>query len=406
METFDLKTFVNHRWFLHKNNSIQKGNIVHQFDLSDEYAFCVCAFYLDSGKRVLYGYPMVKNRVDLDLMNYPEHHALFMNALFQKKIWSGGNATLKIHYYDQEAFEKPFENSIKQNLEQSNSSILFQGGRFLKWFRLLNAGEHPEVEMGVFLQQHHSKDTARILAHISYDVNGESYVVGVIESALQFENIAWDYFGENPSEEKACLLGTQLASLHHTLLAMEGEFKNRENNRLEVYWKAFQANLKQSESQLQGRSLEAANAIQSKWSLIEEYVKSLEQVSFSSPVSRIHGDLHLGQILYKKDQFFFIDFEGEPIIPLNERREKRSVLFDVACMIRSFRYAKAFFKWSSSAALEWAFLKGYGVESSDELRFFLFQKTLYEASYELNSRPDWFYIPAEDLLNHVLTNQP
>ena len=75
METMDLNTFVNQRWFLHKNNSIQKGNVVHQFDLSDEYAFCVFAFYLDSGKRVLYGYPMVKNRVDLDLMNYPEHHA-------------------------------------------------------------------------------------------------------------------------------------------------------------------------------------------------------------------------------------------------------------------------------------------------------------------------------------------
>ena len=63
METMDLNTFINQRWF-YKNN-LFKGmsfiNLIYQMNMP----LCI-RFYLDSGKRVLYGYPMVKNRVDLD----------------------------------------------------------------------------------------------------------------------------------------------------------------------------------------------------------------------------------------------------------------------------------------------------------------------------------------------------
>src|SRR6202040_1524814 len=67
---------------------------------------------------------------------------------------------------------------------------------------------------------------------------------------------------------------------------------------------------------------------------------------------RIHGDYHLGQVLYTGKDFVILDFEGEPARALGERKLKRSALRDVAGMMRSFQYAAYSALWQPAMRSE------------------------------------------------------
>jgi maltose alpha-D-glucosyltransferase/alpha-amylase len=143
---------------------------------------------------------------------------------------------------------------------------------------------------------------------------------------------------------------------------------------------------------------------------------------------RIHGDYHLGQVLYTGKDFYVIDFEGEPARELTERRLKRSPLRDVAGMVRSFHYAAymALLKEASLrsedvpilepwTALWYRYVSGVFVKSylatvgkapfipaerkelEIMLKAFLLEKAVYELGYELNNRPEWVSIPLRGL---------
>ena len=135
---------------------------------------------------------------------------------------------------------------------------------------------------------------------------------------------------------------------------------------------------------------------------------------FDGPVllQRIHGDLHLGQVLRSVTGWVLIDFEGEPMAPLAARLTPASPLRDVAGMLRSFDYAAhhqplgdADPEQHAAAALAWttrnqeAFLDGYAQTCSDPrkqtvlLRAFELDKAIYEVSYEHTHRPSWLSIP-------------
>jgi len=153
--------------------------------------------------------------------------------------------------------------------------------------------------------------------------------------------------------------------------------------------------------------------------------------------TRVHGDYHLGQVLWSEGDFYILDFEGEPARPLEERRKKESPFKDVAGMLRSFSYAAhagLFIRaagqpdefdrldpWARTWA-RWAgasFLKGYLAVAGDApfvpadpsqraalLDLFLFDKALYELNYELNNRPDWVRIPLRGLSELVAAASP
>jgi maltose alpha-D-glucosyltransferase/alpha-amylase len=147
---------------------------------------------------------------------------------------------------------------------------------------------------------------------------------------------------------------------------------------------------------------------------------------------RVHGDYHLGQVLYTGKDFAIIDFEGEPARPLGERRLKRSPLHDVAGMLRSFHYAayaalrrqielgmvnperapvvekwlRFWYVWSGVRFLD-SYLRIVTQvplipQSREEvdalLRALMLDKSIYEIGYELNNRPDWVHIPIKGAL--------
>jgi maltose alpha-D-glucosyltransferase/alpha-amylase len=148
---------------------------------------------------------------------------------------------------------------------------------------------------------------------------------------------------------------------------------------------------------------------------------------------RVHGDLHLGQVLSTGRDFIFIDFEGEPARSIAERRVKRSPLRDVAGMLRSFdyaartsipvvaargqvrsedrahelleRHADQWVGWVSAA-----YLRGYLAVLHDTdlvptaredvevaLDAHLVDKACYELRYEVDHRPDWVTVPVAGL---------
>jgi maltose alpha-D-glucosyltransferase/alpha-amylase len=146
---------------------------------------------------------------------------------------------------------------------------------------------------------------------------------------------------------------------------------------------------------------------------------------------RIHGDYHLGQVLFTGDDFIIIDFEGEPARLLSERRAKRSPLQDVAGMLRSFHYAAyALFltstagsqigfpqgSWFESLGHYWqawvsaTFLKAYlrtmgsspsipqdHAQLAELLDAYILDKCVYELGYELNNRPTWVAVPLQGI---------
>jgi len=149
---------------------------------------------------------------------------------------------------------------------------------------------------------------------------------------------------------------------------------------------------------------------------------------FTAARIRVHGDYHLGQVLWSESDYYILDFEGEPDRTLDERRRKESPLKDVAGMLRSYGYAAyaALLKHEAGRAGDFsrldqwaaawqrwvsaAFLRGYlaaagsaqflpvdPVRRARLLDLFLIDKALYELNYELNNRPDWARIPLRGL---------
>jgi maltose alpha-D-glucosyltransferase/alpha-amylase len=368
------------------------------------------------------------------------------------------------------------ENSRVLSAEQSNSSMLFDNKFFLKLYRKLEDGINPDVEITRFLTEHTNfPNVPAFVGAIEYRrPKAEPKVVCLLQRAVTSEGDVWTlvldalgrYYervlgrkadlqnevtppgalldeligGVHP--EKTKLLGQRTGELHLALASYpdDSAFRPEPFNAMaqRSVYQNMRASLRRAFTLLEKRlyDLPAAFRDEAKEVLCtEQEILSREKRLLNRRTNaakiRIHGDYHLGQLLYTGKDFVILDFEGEPARPLSERKLKRSALRDVAGMMRSFQYAAYSALWQPAMRKEdvpflerWAdlwychmasvFLQSYLEttgnavfipENSEDLQImleaYLLDKAVYEIGYELNNRPAWVVIPVRGI-KHIL----
>jgi maltose alpha-D-glucosyltransferase / alpha-amylase len=360
--------------------------------------------------------------------------------------------------------------------EQSNSSVLYEDYAMLKLYRRLQPGPHPEVEMTRFLVERAGfANTPPPLATIELTLPGESgndtCAAGVLYGFVRNQGDGWslalDYLtrylddslneaapGATPPGRAADMpdpdhfflalarqLGLRTAQMHRALAEHAGDdpaFMPEPITRhdlaewrqaLEQNAEAMLARLERGQANLPEPARELAEALIDAGPQLFRVIRALMPDDIVATKTRYHGDFHLAQVIAVQNDFYLIDFEGEPGRPLAARRRKSSPLRDVAGMIRSFDYAAtaavrqlgesrpAAVPRMRELAEAWRqrAIDGFRAAYRKEMRgcpsypasklqakalvdFFTLEKAVYEVSYELANRPGWVAIPLNGIL--------
>jgi maltokinase len=312
--------------------------------------------------------------------------------------------------------------------EQSNTSLVYGDRAILKLFRRLEPGMNPDVEIHDALRRTDNEHIAPLLGWIEIDApdpKTPSGTAAMLQTFVPNASDGWrlatasvrDLYAEGDLHADEVggdfaadseRLGAATASVHADLA------KVLPTEPADPRWFA---GLAEGMNQRLDAALEVVPQI-------GEHVEGLRALysavaDSSEPVvrQRVHGDLHLGQVLRTATGWIMLDFEGEPARPLAERRQLDSPMRDVAGMLRSFDYAARHMlveqpgdQQRAYRAQEWAdrnrkaFCDGYSEASgldpcgdSPLLRAFEADKAVYECVYEARNRPNWLNIPLHSL---------
>lgn len=376
-------------------------------------------------------------------------------------------------------------------IDSSNTAIVYNDRYFFKLFRKLDPGLNPDLELTRFLSEHAGFSYSPTYCgsfSIAATADTDLINLGMMIGKIANQGDAWAYFQklterfytriidqdmtttappryqvttsyaalapaiqavlDQDTYDHARLLGKRTGEMHLALAAYTAKDKDLVP---ELFFDSYREEIFAAANRLLDRQFNelcyklnalpdtvkaTADSVLLLRGLIEERLAAIRKSNEDLTVSRIHADYHLGQVLKTEDDFCIIDFEGEPLLSIPERRRKRPPFKDVAGMVRSFHYAamgqlllnpkytaeqrRQLTNWG-----EWwfrqvrsSFLNGYMsiVEGcnfvpqthagrEDLLDFFVLEKAIYETAYELNSRPDWLPIPLKGMLFALQDNK-
>lgn len=397
---------------------------------------------------------------------------LFLNMERGSKLKDDAEGVLE---FRSGVFVKPDLRKIDSKIlkaDQSNTAIIFGDQYFFKFYRKIEKEINPDLEIIRFLTENTTfKNSPRFAGSVQYqDKESNTIVLGLLQDKVDNQGDAWvltmqwieTYFKQAvsckkfpPLVDKAAirfedvpveireliskefydlvvLLGRRTAEMHRALASdattpafkpekITPHYQRSLYSALRKLLKDRFSLLEDSLPALDPHSRELGTEVLGMRESILESFEEMFRTGISTEKTRIHGDYHLGQVLFTGSDFVIIDFEGEPGFSFSERRLKKSPFKDVAGMMRSFHYAaygkillnNAFKSYDphilERAADQWQhyvsrfFLGSYmefsglGTNLSKEnrilMRTFLLEKAIYELGYELNARPDWVNVP-------------
>ncbi|SFZ90225.1 maltose alpha-D-glucosyltransferase/ alpha-amylase [Flaviramulus basaltis] len=412
----------------------------------------------------------------------------FRKLVFERIATASPIDKTKVQYHKSHLFEnKVYESSRCMGLEQSNTSLVYNDKYVLKFFRRIFADKNPDYEMSRFLSEKKGfKNTPSYLGSINLvDSENVNVTIGLMQEMIPNEGDAWDYMLKElhkvfsnleykninidalPNTElyqrltiqnippqiidwaglnlflQVETLAKRTAEMH---IALGSEFEETAftpahyNDDYAVWLKnkmlyQFQNRLNTIENnihKLEGLALELANEFLDKKNNIRKRFVNFDWTKLKGERIRIHGDYHLGQVLVKDNDFYILDFEGEPESTIRDRKVKQPPLKDVAGLFRSFHYgiyATIFNNKDNYPANQESLFKageilyryitglflgtyvtetqnanlnlGYNQERIFILKYCLLEKAVYELGYELNSRPQWAVIPLKGISNII-----
>ena len=348
--------------------------------------------------------------------------------------------------------------------EQSNSSLIVGDAAVMKILRRTERGIHPETEMSRFLTDASFANIPALLGEVvRLDPDGERRTLIVVQQFVRNQGDAWQWTldvlgravdgaihaelrdpgGIDPLSgylSFVSVIGRRLAEMH-SVLAQFGtgpDFAPERAGEAEIAaWAegakgqldAAVAAVEQMADRAGPETQGLIRRLRDERTAIETRLRRLAEAGAGTLLTRVHGDFHLGQVLVAQGDAFIIDFEGEPIKPIAERRKKSSPLRDVAGLLRSLDYAAATVERAAFAASERgedrqqamiarfrtdaaaAFIEAYRAVAMtaprpwiteaawrDVLALFMIEKAAYEICYEAANRPGWIDIPLSGLV--------
>ncbi|MGU9803771.1 maltose alpha-D-glucosyltransferase [Pseudomonas sp. Fig-3] len=483
----------NRRWFAGKDSAIEKVNIVYGVRFGDpQHPVLLSEIDVTSaGQTLRYQLPFGLLAEDQVGAALPQQLALsrvrrvrqvglitdaFSLESFVRAVLQSMQANTVLPCSEGELRFEPTEGLAPLNLgdepevrylsaEQSNSSVVVGGSLVLKLIRKVASGVHPELEMSAYLTAAGFSNISPLLGSvIRRDTEGEDALLMIAQGYLSNQGDAWEWTQNNleralrdeladaVSEQEqhynalgelkdfAGMLGQRLGEMHEVLAQAtdDPDFAPQATNAKEAQaiGKDVAAQvenalrlLKQNQGQLNPADQALVARLLEHKKTVLAHIQELAGKAVGGLRIRVHGDLHLGQVLVIKGDAYLIDFEGEPARPLHERRGKHSPYKDVSGVLRSFDYAaamaihlntvdstadadaarqrvadrylkearqafvEAYRLAAASLAHEWKDAEG----EDAALALFGLEKAAYEVAYEAENRPAWLPVPLHGL---------